>query len=40
MTRTDHPATDFVLRALLCAMFFVFAMTTDAIGSIIPLVID
>ncbi len=40
MTRTDHPATGFVLRALLCAMFFVFAMTTDAVGSIIPLVID
>ena len=40
MTRTDHPATDLVLRALLCAMFFVFAMTTDAVGSIIPLIID
>ena len=40
MTRIDHSATDIVLRALLCAMFFVFAMTTDAVGSIIPLVID
>lgn len=40
MTRIDHPATDIVLRALLCAMFFVFAMTTDAVGSIIPLLID
>lgn len=32
--------SDLVLRALLCAMFFVFAMTTDAVGSIIPKVID
>jgi fucose permease len=40
MTHLARPAADFVLRALLCAMFFVFAMTTDAVGSIIPLVID
>jgi len=29
-----------LLRALLGAMFFVFAMTTDAVGSIIPTLID
>ena len=34
----DFSAT--LLRALLGAMFFVFAMTTDAVGSIIPTLID
>ncbi|MEO8465706.1 MAG: MFS transporter [Gammaproteobacteria bacterium] len=34
----DFSAT--LIRALLGAMFFVFAMTTDAVGSIIPTLID
>jgi len=29
-----------LIRALTCMMFFMFAMTTDAVGSIIPSLID
>ena len=40
MTRRDADFSATLLRALLGAMFFVFAMTTDAVGSIIPKLID
>ncbi len=40
MTRQTAEIRATLLRALLGAMFFVFAMTTDAVGSIIPKLID
>ena len=40
MTRQPAEIRATLLRALLGAMFFVFAMTTDAVGSIIPKLID
>ena len=40
MTQQAAEVRATLLRALLGAMFFVFAMTTDAVGSIIPTLID
>jgi fucose permease len=40
MTRREADFSATLLRALLGAMFFVFAMTTDAVGSIIPTLIE
>jgi len=40
MTRHTAEIRATLLRALLGAMFFVFAMTTDAVGSIIPKLIE
>lgn len=34
------PASGRLVRTLTCMMFFMFAMTTDAVGSIIPALID
>ena len=36
--RTDNSAR--LIRWLTCLMFFTFAMTTDAVGSVIPRVIE
>jgi fucose permease len=40
MTQQPAEVRATLLRVLLGAMFFVFAMTTDAVGSIIPTLID
>ena len=40
MTRPSPEIRATLLRALLGAMFFVFAMSTDAVGSIIPKLIE
>ncbi len=41
MTTSGHlPANTGLIRILTCMMFFMFAMTTDAVGSIIPSLID
>lgn len=37
---TALPASGRLVRVLTCMMFFMFAMTTDAVGSIIPALID
>lgn len=37
---TALPASGGLVRMLTCMMFFMFAMTTDAVGSIIPALID
>ena len=34
------PGSTRLIRVLACMMFFMFAMTTDAVGSIIPSLID
>jgi MFS transporter, DHA1 family, quinolone resistance protein len=36
---TVLPASERLIRVLTCMMFFMFAMTTDAVGSIIPVLI-
>lgn len=42
MTATDSSSAHDrrLIRALTCLMFFTFAMTTDAVGSVIPQIID
>jgi fucose permease len=39
-TQRDDAYDGRLIRALVCLMFFTFAMTTDAVGSVIPAVID
>ena len=39
MPASDEGHDGRMIRALVCLMFFTFAMTTDAVGSVIPAVI-
>lgn len=40
MTQGPTPRDTLVIKTLTCLMFFMFAMTTDAVGSIIPTLIE